>query len=83
MSVSWMHAVHRLCAAAVIDCVIRHCGVVTWSARGLGGYFRLLVWGCSGGGVVLIGVVVWWVLICGVSEVVECIIEVQLYFSEV
>ena len=43
----------------------------------------LLVWGCGGGGVVSIRVGVWWVLICGVSEVVECIIEVQLYFSEV
>ena len=59
MLVSWMYAVHRHCAAAVIDRVIRRCGVVTWSARGLGGgTFVLLVWGCDDGGVVLIGVVV-------------------------
>ncbi len=42
-----------------------------------------LVWWCGVGGVVLIGGGVWWVLICGVSEVVEYIIKVQLCFSEV
>ena len=52
-------------------------------ARVRGDTVVLLVWGCGGGGVVLIGGVVWWVLICGVSEVVEYIIEVQLCFSEV
>ena len=48
MSVSWMHVVRRPCAAAVIDRVIRRCGVVTWSAHGLGGYCRF------------VGVGVWW-----------------------
>ena len=48
VSVSRMHAVCRQCAAAVIDCVIRCCGSVTWSAGGFGGVLSF----CWSGGAV-------------------------------
>ena len=47
VSVSRMHTVRRWCAAAVIDCVIRRCGAVTGSARGLGGGVLSFCW-CGG-----------------------------------
>ena len=53
-----MHTVFRRCAAAVIDRVIGRCVAVIWSACGLGGgtvIFILLVWGCGGGSVMLVG----------------------------
>ena len=45
----------------------------------VGGTGVLLVWGRGYGdsSVMSIGGIVWWVLIRGVSEVVECIIEDQ------
>ena len=77
------------CGAPLLCCCCHQlCDLSLWCCdlictRVGGGTVVLLVWGCGGGGVVSIGVVVWWVLICGVSEVVECIIKIQRCFSEV
>ena len=65
MLVSWMYSVCCRCVAAVIDPVICCCGVVTCSARGLGGAWGVCVSSSRCSAEWLIGgSVSWSVLLC-------------------